>query len=124
VNKIPVGILGATGTVGQRFVQLLAGHPWFEVVALAASDRSAGKRYGEACHWLQSTPMPETARDMVVHSLEKDLDCRVVFSALPSQVAAEVEVRYARAGHCVCSNASTHRMDADVPLLVPEVNPG
>jgi aspartate-semialdehyde dehydrogenase len=122
MTKIPVGILGATGTVGQRFVQLLANHPWFEVVALAASDRSAGKRYGDACHWLQPTAMPEAVRDMVVHSLEEDLDCQVVFSALPSGVAAEVEGRYALAGHYVCSNASAHRMDDDVPLLVPEVN--
>jgi aspartate-semialdehyde dehydrogenase len=123
MNKIPVGILGATGTVGQRFIQLLADHPWFEVVALAASDRSAGKRYREACHWLQPTPVPEAVSGMAVQSLEDELDCRVVFSALPSGVAAEVEARYARAGHCVCSNASAHRMDDDVPLLVPEVNP-
>lgn len=122
MNKIPVGILGATGTVGQRFVQLLADHPWFEVVALAASDRSAGKRYRDACHWLQPMPIPEAVRDMAVFSLETELDCRVVFSALPSEMAGEAEARYARAGHSVCSNASAHRMDADVPLLVPEVN--
>jgi aspartate-semialdehyde dehydrogenase len=106
MSKIPVGVLGATGTVGQRFIQLLAGHPWFEVVALAASDRSAGKRYRDACHWLQSTPIPEAVSGMVVHSLEDDLDCRLVFSALPSSVAAEVKVRSARAGYYVCHCSS------------------
>jgi len=123
-NKIPVGILGATGTVGQRFIQLLADHPWFEITALAASDRSAGKPYAEACHWLLPTPIPELVRTMTVQLLDADLDCRVVFSALPSGVAAQIEGRYARAGYAVCSNASAHRMDADVPLLVPEVNAG
>jgi aspartate-semialdehyde dehydrogenase len=122
-DKIPVGILGATGTVGQRFIQLLADHPWFEVTALAASDRSAGKPYAEACHWLLPTPIPDPIGAMIVQPLDVELDCRVVFSALPSSVAAQVEERYARAGYAVCSNASAHRMDADVPLLVPEVNP-
>jgi aspartate-semialdehyde dehydrogenase len=122
-GRIPVGVLGATGTVGQRFIQLLDDHPWFRVTALAASDRSAGKRYVDACHWLLPTPIPGAVRELVVHSLGEDLDCPVVFSALPSRVAGPVEVRFARAGHIVCSNASAHRMDADVPLLVPEVNP-
>jgi aspartate-semialdehyde dehydrogenase len=122
-TKIPVGILGATGTVGQRFIQLLSGHPWFEVAALAASDRSAGKPYAEACHWLLPTPIPDAVSTMTVQSLDADLDCRVVFSALPSGVATQIEGRYAQAGYAVCSNASAHRMDADVPLLVPEVNP-
>ena len=122
-NKIPVGILGATGTVGQRFVQLLADHPWFKVAALAASDRSAGKRYADACHWLLPTPMPGAVRDLVVHPLEPVVDCPLVFSALPSGVARTVEVHYAQAGCAVCSNTAAHRMDADVPLLIPEVNP-
>jgi len=123
MSRIPVGILGATGTVGQRFIQLLADHPWFEVTALAASDRSAGQRYAEACHWLLSAPMPDAVRDLVVASLEPELDCQLVFSALPSRVAGPVEERFAEAGYAVCSNAAPHRMDADVPLLIPEVNP-
>jgi aspartate-semialdehyde dehydrogenase len=122
VNKIPVGILGATGTVGQRFIQLLDGHPWFEVTALAASDRSAGHRYADACHWLLSTPIPGAVRDLVVGPIEPGLDCRLVFSALPSQVAAPVEERFAQAGYAVCSNAAPHRLATDVPLLIPEVN--
>lgn len=121
--KIPVGILGATGTVGQRFIQLLAHHPWFEVKALAASDQSAGQRYAEACRWLLPTPIPDAARDLVVRPLEAELDCRLVFSALPSSVAGPVEERFAQAGYAVCSNAASHRLDADVPLLIPEVNP-
>jgi aspartate-semialdehyde dehydrogenase len=121
-SKIPVGILGATGTVGQRFIQLLADHPWFEITALAASNRSAGKYYAEACHWLLPAPIPEAVSTMVVQPLDASLDCRVVFSALPSVVAAQVEGCYAQAGYAVCSNASAHRMDGDVPLLVPEVN--
>jgi len=123
-GKIPVGVLGATGTVGQRFVQLLSVHPWFEITALAASERSAGKPYAEACHWLQPTPIPDGIGATVVQPLDAELDCRVLFSALPSQVAAQVEGRCAQAGYAVCSNASAHRMDADVPLLIPEVNPG
>ncbi len=123
MNRIPVGILGATGTVGQRFVQLLAGHPWFRVAALAASERTAGKRYADACHWLLSTPIPDGVCDLVVHPVGSELDCRVVFSALPSAVARTVEARLAQEGYAVCSNASAHRMDADVPLVIPEVNP-
>ena len=122
-NKIPVGILGATGAVGQRFVQLLADHPWFEVSALAASDQSAGKAYGLACHWLLTTPIPEKMRERIVQPAEPGLDCRLVFSALPSNVAGEVEKEFAQAGYAVCSNAAAHRMEADVPLLIPEVNP-
>lgn len=122
--KISVGILGATGTVGQRFVQLLADHPWFQVTALAASDRSVGQRYADACHWLLPTPMPEAVRDLVVQPIEPPLDeCRLVFSALPSGVAQSTEERFARAGVAVCTNAAPHRMGADVPLLIPEVNP-
>ena len=122
MNRIPVGILGATGTVGQRFVQLLADHPLFEVAAVAASDRTAGNRYGSACHWLLPTPMPDSVRDLIVRPVGSELDCHVVFSALPSAVARPVEERLAREGYAVCSNASAHRLDADVPLLIPEVN--
>ncbi len=124
MNRIPVGVLAATGTVGQRFIQLLADHPWFEVTAVAASDRSTGRLYAEVCHWLLPTPMPEQVRDLVVSPAEPGLACRLVFSALPSAVAGPVEDRFARAGYLVCSNAAAHRMDDDVPLLIPEVNPG
>ncbi|HOB54596.1 MAG TPA: aspartate-semialdehyde dehydrogenase [Acidobacteriota bacterium] len=124
MRKIPVGILGATGVVGQRFVQLLADHPWFSLCALAASDRSAGRTYAEACRWLLPGRVPEAAAGLEVWPLEPELDCRLVFSALPADVAGSVEERFAAAGYAVSSNTSAHRMDADVPLLIPEVNPG
>jgi aspartate-semialdehyde dehydrogenase len=120
--KVPVGVLGATGTVGQRFIQLLAGHPWFEVTALAASGRSAGQRYAQAAHWLLASEMPDGVGDLVVQPIEPGLDCQLVFSALPSSVAGLVEEEFAEAGYAVCTNAAPHRMDADVPLLIPEVN--
>ncbi len=122
MNQIRVGILGATGMVGQRFIQLLADHPWFEITAVAASERSVGQRYGDACHWLLPTLMPERVAQLIVGPVEPGLDCRLVFSSLPSNVAAEVEAQFAQAGYAVCSNASAHRMDPDVPLLIPEVN--
>ena len=120
--EIPVGILGATGTVGQRFVQLLVDHPWFKVTALAASDASAGQAYAEACHWLLPNPMPIAVRDFVVQPLDQAIDCTLVFSALPSGVAGPVEEELAHSGAIVCTNASAHRLDPDVPLLIPEVN--
>jgi len=123
VNKIKVGVLGATGAVGQRFVQLLEGHPWFEISALAASGRSAGKPYGEACRWLLSTPMPAAVQNMTVQPCEPELDAGLVFSALPGDQARTVEKSFAQAGYVVSSNTSTHRMEPDVPLLIPEVNP-
>ncbi len=123
MKRIPVAILGATGAVGQRFVQLLAGHPWFHITAVAASDRSVGEVYERACRWLLPTPMPEAVREMVVQPAEPGLDCRLVFSALPGEVAGPTEEAFAAAGYAVCSNASAHRMDPDVPLLIPEVNP-
>lgn len=124
MNKISVGILGATGTVGQRFIQLLTKHPWFEVTALAASDRSSGQRYADACHWLLPTPIPDSVGNLVVQPIEPGLDCQLVFSALPSSVAKLIEERFARAGYAVCSNAAPHRLAPDVPLLIPEVNAG
>jgi aspartate-semialdehyde dehydrogenase len=117
-----VAILGATGAVGQRFVQLLAGHPFFTVREVAASDRSAGRRYAEACHWNLPTPLPDRVGDLVVKPLDAPLDSPLVFSALPADVAGEVEERLAGAGHAVSTNARNHRMDPDVPLLIPEVN--
>src|SRR5512136_488908 len=123
MSKIRVGILGATGMVGQHFIQFLQGHPWFEVTALAASDRSGGKRYGDTARWVISPEMPASIRDMVVQPCEPVLDCDLVFSGLPSDVAGPVEEAFAAAGYWVSSNASAHRMEADVPLLIPEVNP-
>jgi len=124
VKKVRVGVLGATGAVGQRFVQLLAGHPWFDLVAVAASERSAGRSYGEACAWKLDVPMTAAAGDLVVQPVEPKLPCELVFSALDAAVAGPVEEAFAAAGYAVLSNARNHRMDDDVPLLVPEVNPG
>lgn len=121
--KIPVGVLGATGTVGQRFLTLLADHPWFEVTAITASERSAGKRYEDAVRWVQTTPIPEEYARMDVLPSRPPLECALVFSALDASVASEVETAFAEAGHLVVSNAKSHRMDPDVPLIVPEVNP-
>ncbi|HEX8556491.1 MAG TPA: aspartate-semialdehyde dehydrogenase [Pyrinomonadaceae bacterium] len=121
-RKRRVGILGATGTVGQRFVQLLEGHPQFEVTALAASDRSRGKPYGEACAWRLPCEMPEGVRSIEVGPPEPPLDCDLVFSSLPGDIARETEESFARAGYAVISNSSALRMDEDVPLLIPEVN--
>jgi len=122
LNKIPVGVLGATGAVGQRFVQLLAGHPWFEVTALAASERSAGKRYADVCKWVIPGDPPPAVGEIVVQPLEPSLPARLVFSALPADVAREIEPQFARAGYVVCTNASPYRAVDDVPLLIPEVN--
>lgn len=122
MKKYRVGILGATGTVGQRFVQLLEDHPQFEISALAASDRSAGKPYAEACAWKLAGTIPEYAREIAVQPIEPPLDCDLVFSSLPSNVARETEEAFARAGFPVISNSSSYRMDEDVPLLIPEIN--
>ena len=121
-NRIPVAVLGATGAVGQRFVQLLTEHPLFEIAALAASKRSAGKSYADACRWVIPGDPPASLKDMIVSPLEADLPARLVFSALPADVAREVEPRFAEAGYAVCSNASAFRYEPDVPLLIPEVN--
>jgi aspartate-semialdehyde dehydrogenase len=124
MNKIQVGVLASTGSVGQRFVQLLDNHPWFEVVALSGSERSAGQSYAQACHWVLPEPMPSWARDLpVLPTTPQALQVPLVFSALPSDVAREVEPDFARAGSLVCSNASAYRVGDDVPLLLPEVNP-
>ena len=122
-NKIKVGVLGATGAVGQKFVTLLEDHPWFELTELAASDRSAGKSYQEATIWRQYKPIPERLKATKVKPCEPNLNCRVVFSSLDASVAGEVEENFARAGYIVLSNSKNHRMDADVPLLIPEINP-
>lgn len=121
--KFKVGILGATGTVGQRMIQLLEKHPWFEVSAVAASDNSAGKNYAQVTRWMLETPIPDAVTKMTVQSCQPGLDCDFVLSGLPSSVAEETELQLAKAGMPVLSNASSHRMKADVPLLVPEINP-
>jgi aspartate-semialdehyde dehydrogenase len=121
-RKYRVGILGATGTVGQRFIQMLEGHPQFEVAALAASDRSKGKAYAEACAWRLPGDMPERVRGLELLPLEPPFDCDVIFSSLPGEMARATEESFARAGHVVISNSSALRMDEDVPLLIPEVN--
>jgi len=123
-DKLRVGVLGATGAVGQRFVEALADHPWFELTALAASDASAGRRYGDACRWMLSSDMPPGVAAMLVHETAPPLDCELVFSALPGSLAGPVEEAFASAGYGVFSNAGAHRQDPDVPLLIPEVNPG
>src|SRR5213594_1873425 len=121
-EKFRVGILGATGVVGQRFIQLLENHPQFEITALAASDRSQGKTYADACVWRLPGEMPERVKGIVVQPPAPPLDCDFVFSSLPGEVAAAAEESFARAGYPVISNSSSYRMDADVPLLIPEVN--
>ncbi|MEW6207771.1 MAG: aspartate-semialdehyde dehydrogenase [Acidobacteriota bacterium] len=121
-NKIPVGVLGATGAVGQKFIKLLENHPWFELTELAASDRSEGKPYKEAVTWRQYTPIPDRLKDSEVKPCVPVLDSRIVFSGLDASVAGDIEENFARAGYIVLSNSRNHRMDEDVPLLVPEIN--
>lgn len=121
-SKIPVAILGATGSVGQRFVELLTEHPWFEVVELAASDRSAGKKYSEAVNWIMQKPLPEKFANMIVKKCEPNLDAKIVFSGLDASAAGEIETAFAENGYYVISNARNHRFDDDVPLMIPEVN--
>ncbi len=121
-KKFRAGVLGATGTVGQRLVELLADHPWFELTEVAASERSSGKKYSEAVNWHLNTSIPVAAANLIVKSLEPALDCDFVFSALDSSVAGPAEEEFARAGYPVVSNSKNHRMSPDVPLLIPEVN--
>src|SRR6267142_5454434 len=121
-RKFRVGILGATGTVGQRFVQLLENHPQFEITALAASDRSQGRTYAEACSWNLAGDIPAGVREIEVCAPHAPLDCDVVFSSLPGDIARATEEEFVKAGYPVISNSSAFRMDEDVPLLIPEVN--
>jgi aspartate-semialdehyde dehydrogenase len=122
IKKIDVGVLGATGMVGQQFVNQLAAHPWFDLAWLAASERSEGRRYLEAAPWRLDVPPPAGLADRVVEAAVPSRGPRLVFSALDAHVAGEIEAAFAAAGHVVVSNARNHRMDASVPLLVPEVN--
>ena len=123
-NKIPIGILGATGVVGQRFIQMLEHHPWFEVAWLAASDRSEGKVYADAARWRLKTPIPPAVARMTVSPATPDGAPKVIFAALDSAIAAELEPKFADAGCAVVSNSSALRMQEDVPLVIPEVNGG
>ena len=122
MEKIPVAILGATGTVGQKFVTLLKDHPYFRIHELVASPRSAGNRYADICRWKQNVLIPEYVGNMTVKTTEDDLKSIILFSGLDSSVAGPVEERYAHAGHFVISNSKNHRMDPDVPLVIPEIN--
>src|ERR1700678_3596996 len=122
-----VGILGATGMVGQRFIQLLSNHPWFEIARLAASDRSAGKTYAEACRWKLDTPLPAHVAAMTVmpnvpEGTAAGMLPKIIFAALDAGIARELEPKFAAAGGAVISNSSAFRMTEDVPLVVPEVN--
>jgi len=124
MSKIKVGVLGATGTVGQRFITLLQDHPYFELSEVAASERSSGKAYAEAVagRWKVAPDIPRAAAGMIVKEVEPGLDCSVVFSAMDASVAGPVEEQFAAAGYYVFSNSRNHRLDPDVPLLLPEIN--
>jgi aspartate-semialdehyde dehydrogenase len=121
-NKYPIGILGATGMVGQRFIQLLENHPWFEVAWLAASDRSSGKPYGEAAKWRLDTPLPDRIARMTVAPADPAGAPKIIFAALDTDIAREMEPRFAAAGCAVVSNSSAYRMAPNVPLVIPEIN--
>ena len=121
-TKLRVGILGATGTVGQRFIQMLQRHPQFEVTVVAASERSENKPYAEACSWRLPGEMPSFVRPLRVQAPQPPLDCDLIFSSLPAGMAQTVEEGFARAGYPVISNSSAFRMQKDIPLLIPEVN--
>ncbi len=124
MTKIKVAVLGATGSVGQKFIQLLENHPFFELAELGASDRSAGKKYKDAVNWFMDTPIPAGVKDLVVKNCEPPFESRIVFSGLDSSVAGEIETSFAKSGYIVVSNSRNHRFDPDVPLLVPEINGG
>jgi aspartate-semialdehyde dehydrogenase len=121
-DRIPVAVLGATGSVGQRFIQLLEHHPWFRLHEVIASERSAGKSYGDAADWRLDTLLPTDASALVVKDLGAELESKLLFSGLDSSVAGEAEDLYASRGCAVISNSRNHRMDDDVPLLIPEIN--
>lgn len=123
-NRIPVAVLAATGSVGQRFIQLLDNHPLFKVIKLTASDRTVGQKYGQACHWILPEEMPDWARSMEIRPTDPALTAvPLAFSALPADAALEIEPAFARESTLVCSNASALRTASDVPILLPEVNP-
>lgn len=121
--KIPVAILGATGSVGQKFIELLSNHPWFEIIELCASDKSAGKKYKDAVDWFMTTGLPQKIGEIEVQKCESKIKSKVIFSGLDSSVAGKIETEFAKNGCIVISNSKNHRMDEDVPLLIPEINP-
>src|SRR6059058_4545980 len=121
-ERIEIGILGATGMVGQQFIALLSNHPWFRVAWLGASERSAGKKYRDACAWRLATPLPDAVADLDVDAATPGRAPRLVFSGLDSSVAGEIEGAFAQAGHTIVSNSRNYRMESDVPLLIPEIN--
>src|SRR5665213_595297 len=121
-TKHNVGILGATGMVGQRFIQLLESHPWFQVTWLAASDRSSGKPYGEAVRWKLDTPIPASIATMPVSPATPENAPKIIFAALDTDIARDLEPKFAADGCAVISNSSAFRMQSDVPLVIPEVN--
>jgi len=124
MRKMPVAILGATGSVGQKFIELLNNHPWFEITELAASERSAGKRYKDACNWIMATRLNEEVGNLTIKLCKPNLESRLVFSALDASAAGEIESAFAKNGYFIISNAKNHRFDYDVPLVIPEVNHG
>lgn len=121
-SKIPVAILGATGTVGQKFILILQNHPWFEIDELVASPRSANRTYKDACAWKQDRPIPSYLRDKLLLQAGARLSSRILFSGMDSSVAGPIEEDYASRGHIVISNSKNHRMDSDVPIIIPEIN--
>lgn len=122
MDKTKVGILGCTGAVGQKFIALLEGHPFFEISEIAASEKSAGQKYKDRVNWIETTPLPENIGEMTIKECSGDLDCKILFSALDSSVAGTVETEMAEKGYAVVSNSKNHRMDDNVPLLIPELN--
>jgi len=123
MSKIKVAILGATGSVGQKFIELLIDHPWFEIAEVAASERSAGKKYKDATNWIMTTPLPKNIAEMEVKNCSVGLEAKLLFSGMDNSIAGPIEEQFANAGYYVVSNAKNHRFDKDVPLLIPEVNP-
>jgi aspartate-semialdehyde dehydrogenase len=121
-QKLPIGILGATGMVGQRYIQLLENHPWFEIAWLAASDRSSGKKYGEAAKWRLDTPLPRRIAEMTVSPAEPTGAPKIIFASVDAAIAREMEPAFANAGCAVLSNSSAFRMAPNVPLVIPEAN--
>ncbi len=123
MKPIEVGILGGTGMVGQHFIRFLQGHPWFKLTWLGASDRSAGKQLKDATSWRLEGEMPESVAGIIVSDSKPGNAPKLVFSAMDASVATDIERAFAEAGHVVVSNSRNHRMETDIPLLVPEVNP-
>jgi aspartate-semialdehyde dehydrogenase len=121
-TKIKVGVLGATGAVGQKLVALLNNHPWFELTEVAASENSAGKNYAKQVNWKEPCEIPQNARKLELKTCDQKLNAKILFSGLDSSVAGKIETHYADLGYIVVSNSKNHRMDPNVPLIIPEIN--